>query len=48
MRTYEKSTHTAALTSVAAATAISATVSDRHSGLVWVALRVTQFAIGEE
>ncbi len=48
MRTYEKSTHTAALTSVAAATAISTTVSNRHSGQVWVALRVRQFAIGED
>ena len=38
MRTYERSTHTAALTLTAAPTAISATVSNGHSGLVWVTL----------
>ena len=38
MRTYERSTHTAALTAFAATTAISATVSNGQSGLVWVTL----------
>lgn len=47
MRTYERSTHTAALTSDAAATAISATVSDRHPGLVWVALRVSSLPLAK-
>jgi len=43
MRTYERSTHTAALTSVA----ITATDSDRHSGLVWVALRVSSLPLAK-
>ncbi len=47
MRTYERSTHTAALTSVAAAPAISGTDNDRHSGLVWVALRVSNLPLAK-
>ena len=38
MRTYEKKSHTAALTADDEATAISATVSNGQSGLVWVTL----------
>jgi hypothetical protein len=47
MRTYEKKSHTAALTADDEATAISATVSNGHSSLVWVT-KVRQYALGED
>ncbi len=47
MRTYEKSTHTTALTSDDEASAISASVSNGHSSLVWVT-KVRQYALGED